>query len=319
MKNRLLLILLCITGIKFGLAQQNPSTSNLRKKTVAILSDTLRLDSLSIVPGSFYILGSDTTDYELDQFNALLIWKRKPASDSVFLSYRVFPGKFNTVYQRMQFDSISNNFLASPAAIQDAYSLQNSIFDFGNVNYNGSFGRGLSFGNQQDVVLNSTLNLQMNGYLADSIQIAAAITDSNIPIQPDGNTQNLNEFDRVFIQFKKKGWRFEIGDIDIRQKQSYFLNYYSRLQGALFEQEHTISAGINNRILLSGAIAKGKYSRNIFDGVEGNQGPYRLQGPNHELFFIVLAGTERVYIDGELMQRGEDQDYVINYNTAEIT
>lgn len=319
MKNRLLLILMCLLGIQLGIAQQNPSLSNLRKKVLPLTSDTLFLDTVSIVPGTLFISGVDSGSYTLDIFNAWLLWKKRPAADSVSLSYRVFPGKLNMVYQRMRFDSISNNFLASPATIQDAGSLQNSIFDFGNVNYNGSFGRGLSFGNQQDVVLNSTLNLQMNGYLADSIQIAAAITDSNIPIQPDGNTQNLNEFDKVFIQFKKGGWHFDIGDIDIRQQQSYFLNYYSRLQGAAFERQSRISSSVTNRLLLSGAIAKGKYTRNIFNGIEGNQGPYRLQGPNNELFFIVLAGTERVYIDGELMQRGEDQDYVINYNTAELT
>jgi hypothetical protein len=310
---------MCLLGVQLGVAQQSPSLSNLRKKLLPLTSDTLYLDTLSIVPGTFFMQGVDSSDYILDIFNARLTWKKRPATDSVTVSYRVFPGKFNTVYQRMRFDSISNHFLSPPAVVEDRGGLQNSIFDFGNISYNGSFGRGLSFGNQQDVVLNSTLNLQMNGYLADSIQIAAAITDSNIPVQPDGNTQNLNEFDKVFIQFKKGGWHFDIGDIDIRQQQSYFLNYYSRLQGAAFERQSRIGNSVTNRLLLSGAIAKGKYTRNIFNGIEGNQGPYRLQGPNNELFFIVLAGTERVYIDGELMQRGEDQDYVINYNTAELT
>lgn len=319
MKNRLLLILLCLLGVQLGTAQENPSLSNLRKKYLPVTSDTLLLDTLSIVPETFLIENIDSSDYSLDIFNARLIWKKKPQRDFVNVSYRVFPGKFNPVYQRLRFDSISNYFLAPPVSGESLSGIGNSIFDFGNINYNGSFGRGLSFGNQQDVVLNSTLNLQMNGYLADSIQIAAAITDSNIPIQPDGNTQNLNEFDKVFIQFKKRGWHFDIGDIDIRQQKHYFLNYYSRLQGAAFEQQNKIGAGVNNRLMLSGAIAKGKYTRNIFNGLEGNQGPYRLQGPNNELFFIVLAGTERVYIDGELMQRGEDQDYVINYNTAELT
>lgn len=318
MKNLLLLILLFFGGTYQLQAQQNPSLSNLRKKIINTRQDTLRLDSLSIVPGTFKMFNIDPGYYRLDDVNAILTWNKKPIADSALILYRVFPGRFRTVYQRMRFDSISNNFLAGPT-ISGNELTQNSVFDFGNISYNGSFGRGLSFGNRQDVVLNSTLNLQMSGYLADSIQIAAAITDSNIPIQPDGNTQNLNEFDRVFIQFKKNNWHFDIGDIDLRQQQNYFLNYYSRLQGASFEQETKVSTNIKNHFLFSGAIAKGKYTRNIFQGSEGNQGPYRLQGPNNELFFIVLAGTERVYIDGELMQRGEDQDYVINYNTAEVT
>ncbi len=294
--------------------------SNKRSRWVNTRTDSLLIDSLSLLPQSVIISDVDSNTYTIDYLKSTLRWKTKPAADSVQISYRVFPLFFYRKFFHKDVRRIETNFAITPYYYDAIEAAGNKTFiDFGNVDYAGSFGRALSFGNSQDVVLNSQFNLQFDGDLGDSIKLTGAITDNNIPFQPQGNTQQIQEFDKVFIQISRKNTTLIAGDYDIKRPTGYFMNFYKRVQGAFVSNTFKTSAKGQNKISVAASLAKGKFVRNVLTALEGNQGPYKLTGPNGEQFFVVLAGTERVYIDGVLMSRGEDQDYVIDYNAAEIT
>ncbi|MFQ6614136.1 MAG: hypothetical protein ACE5D1_04760, partial [Fidelibacterota bacterium] len=54
-------------------------------------------------------------------------------------------------------------------------------------------------------------------------------------------------------------------------------------------------------------------------GQDQNQGPYPSISKTGKMPVFVVAGSERVWVDGILRSRGENRDYIIDYSTGEIT
>lgn len=291
-------------------------------KKIAVKDSTV-LDSLSILPNSFKILSGaveiNQIAYQINFASTLLTWKIKPQADSVLVQYQTLPfllsqKRFNKNPALIEEEAIDNK-----PYIYSIPKEENTIFNFDGFNKSGSISRGIGFGNNQDLAVNSNLVLQLSGKLNNEIEILAAISDDNIPIQPEGNTQQINDFDKVFIQLKRKDATLIAGDFELRKPDSYFTNYFKRTQGILIGNKSKDKNGNEFETSFAGAVAKGRSSRNLFEGIEGNQGPYRLRGNNGEQFIIVISGTERVFLDGILLLRGQDNDYIVDYNTAELT
>jgi hypothetical protein len=300
--------------------------SNVRFKKFYPESKSIKIDSFSLVPGSVSILDSGTDSilavdrYTIDEFSATLTWKSTTVPDSIEVTYKVMPFAFAQELSHKQFERYNKQ--DSLARQPIIYSLQElskgNNLDLGTMNYNGSFSRGITFGNNQDLVVNSGFNLQLQGRIAGDVEVLAALSDNNIPIQPEGNSQQLQEFDKVFIQLKKNKSSLVVGDFELQKPEGYFMNYYKKLQGASFSTVYKGGPRLELKTQAGVALAKGKYAQNNFNGQEGNQGPYRLTGNNGETYIIILSGTERVFIDGKLLERGADHDYVIDYNSGEL-
>ncbi len=322
-----LVFYICLCGLVSGITAQ--TGNNLGETLVTSLADSVRIDSLSLIPGSWTLIrpdGSPIPDslYRVDAAGAWLYLLPGITQDDLplRLRYRHFPVLFTRSFFKRDLETtlILQERGVDPFRSGTAGGSPELPFAGSAIDRRGSLSRGLQFGNNRDASVSSNLNLQLSGPLSDRLNILAAISDENIPIQPDGTSQQIQDFDRIFIELFNEKLSLRVGDLDLHAGESEFLRFSRRVQGVSF----SLGSGTEEEGLphwetsTSGAVAKGKFSRNRFNGIEGNQGPYRLRGNENESYIVILAGSERVYLDGELMRRGEENDYVIDYNQAEL-
>lgn len=297
------------------------SYSNLRIGSRTADNPVLKIDSLSILPESFLLSGMDTSQYTIDYLTATIYLKDSTVLGTRFsYRYRVFHLDYSQVYHNKSLSIITPSKKGYPSHIHVIAPIPEFTADDMALVSSGSISRGFTMGNNQDFVLNSNLNLQLSGILAEGLEITANITDKNIPIQPEGNTQMIQDFDQIFIRLNYQNrFLLKAGDVDITSPHSYFMVVNKRLLGMDFSSRQILK---NEGILTNqagGGISKGKFARQHIRVVNGIQGPYKLSGGQNELHIIILSGSERVYMDGRLLTRGLENDYIIDYNLGEIT
>lgn len=303
-------------------ASAQETTSNYKTKNVAV-RDSIKVDSVSINSSKFIVKTKnnvliDSSFYSIDFSKALLTLKKPIESDSITIEYLRYPDFITRNYFQLDERIIVEN----TDNLQRLYKLSQSTLTqnftpFDGLTTSGSISRGVTIGNNQNSVLNSELDLQISGKLSDKVSLRASIQDANIPLQESGYSQRLDEFDQVFIELFSDRWNIRAGDIDLVNDNTYFARFTKRVQGLLvninFDKEES---KIN--LFAAGAIVRGQFTTSQFQAQEGNQGPYKLRGPNNELFVLIVSGSETVYVNGLPIKRGESEDYIIDYNAGEI-
>ena len=203
-----------------------------------------------IVEGSERIIIDSTAhlkrlhDYRIDYRYGQILFSsaqlKQIVSDTIphrmTVTYRTLPISFKREYALRQLeirrDSVGGNktFISQPSR----GLLSEDLFGPG-LQKSGSIVRGFSVGSNQDLSLSSGFRMQLAGKLAQDVDVTAALTDENSPIQPEGTTQTLREVDKVYVEIKHPQYSATLGDFNLQIDQKEggeFGRLNRKLQGA---------------------------------------------------------------------------------------
>lgn len=144
------------------------------------------------------------------------------------------------------------------------------------------------------------LKLYISGEM-EGVQIKGALSDKGSTLP----TRRISDIEKIRLELWTKNFYGGIGDLNLL------------LPFEITDEIEGVRLGFSNQsdnINLSYALSRGKYQRVEFDGEEGKQGPYFINGP-------VVYGSERVYVS-DLLNPSRilkiDEDYNLDYEQGII-
>ncbi|PID29502.1 MAG: hypothetical protein CSB55_01745 [Candidatus Cloacimonadota bacterium] len=179
-----------------------------------------------------------------------------------------------------------------------------------NLNISGSKTISFEIGRGEQLNIDQSLFLRVDGEISEGVFAEAQLSDDQTPITPEGDSRELSSLDQIYIKIYGKKSELALGDLDFKIEESRFLNYNPKFEGIRFS--------VRNKGRYRGAVGvtKSKPAHIEFNGTESKQGPYFINFNGSDQFITVVSGSESIYLNGELLQRGED--YTIDYDEGTV-
>ena len=331
-----LCLLLCLRSM----AQESPDdkTKTLELPTFSVLQKTESLELKTgeqeftvkyppILPNSEQLVAANgkilvrNVDYQIDFYPGKITIVTPDAMTDPYklkITYRTLPFAIKEVYKRDLYGEQNLDSSQQPAisSQQEDSGLsgnlstdgfqQSSIDDSqtSQLEVSGSQTFGISAGSGRDITPNQELRVNVEGNVSENISILALLSDQDLPIQPEGTTENIQDIDQKLVRITHPNMRGTLGDFEGSLGASEFIFFSRALEGVQVEGDFKWG----KFHLIPSAIPKGQSTSLVLRGEEGRS-EYRLTVDGQ--YVIVKAGSEIVWLNGERMRRGENNDYVI--------
>ncbi len=308
-------IIILMLLIWVDLSAETKAMNSYKSVTIEIKIDTLRYqlpdrnllaNSERVVADSLILIKNQ--DYGID-YNAgsIEFYSAIRLTPIISVSYYLIPDFLTQKYLQYELLNISDT-LSTLSHVKKRRIL---FEDDSNLIVSGSKTFSLSFSNQQSYDLKQSLYLTLDGELSTNMKIEGKLSDSQSPLTPEGDSREISSIDQVFLKLYGRQYSVIFGDQEYEFVNTNLMKYKTRFEG--------LNLQYNDRLGIQGAIAlnNGKQATNLIQGVEGKQGPYYLTANTTGQNVQVVAGSEKVSVNGTSLQRGSD--YSIDYSEGSLT
>ncbi|MBN2379211.1 hypothetical protein JXM67_05360 [candidate division WOR-3 bacterium] len=158
--------------------------------------------------------------------------------------------------------------------------------------------------------LDQGLAINASGELG-GVEIEAYLNDEEGSFAPEGTTERIEEFDRILVGLTQDNWELRLGDLDLVYPLTGYGTIDRRLQGGIGKVSFN-SFEANAALGIDGT----RREHIVLVTEDGKQGPYYISQVQSEQ--PVVPGSEKVYLDGRLLEPGLSRDYTIDYLTGEM-